>query len=80
MEAVDAGVQAQQGAAHGGGQDAVMGQPAQSQHLLLAIPAEEQGKLLAKLDPELSFLWAKLEIPLEVQARISQLGFFDVDI
>ena len=48
--------------------------------LLVPIAPEAQVELTAKLNHDLSFSWDTLHVPQEVQARLSQLGFYDSDV
>ena len=49
-------------------------------NFLMVLDDEDQAVLLKKLDSELSFAWDALHIPMDVQARLAQLGFADLDI
>ena len=48
--------------------------------LLVPIGEMAQKPLLAKLSHELSFIWDSYVIPHEIQARLSQLGFWDANV
>ena len=49
-------------------------------NLLVAIAEPMQTELLAGVSHELTFLWLSHKVPRDVQARLAQLGFTDVDV
>ena len=48
--------------------------------LLVPIAPEAQEELAGKISHDHSFVWNTLRVPQELQARLSQLGLFDLDV
>ena len=48
--------------------------------LMNPIDADEQKRLLSSLSDDLSFMWDDALVPLEIQARMAQMGFLQLDV
>ena len=48
--------------------------------LMNPIDADEQKRLLSSLSDDLSFIWDDALVPLEIQARMAQMGFLQLDV
>ena len=48
--------------------------------LLVPIALDAQEPLVAKMNHGLSFVWNTLQVPMELQARLAQMGFWDLEV
>ena len=86
--AVAAGVEAvevQQGQQAQGAEQVIAAAGAQQQPptqslLITPIPDEQAKALVASIGDQLSFLWDEYKVPLEIQARLIQLGVTEVNV